>query len=139
MGTGGEYNYEHYIQDWLVGLEVDADFESDPICREAGRLAGKLWREEVLKSKKSMFMEDPPAPSPKDPFDVKTIEKRVKALNSPFTKIGCEVSFETNTSLGEVKAKAFVRNLQLGMSLAISQNVAELLAVKKIAKKLNLS
>ena len=137
--SGKEYTYNDYIQDWAAGLEVEADIESDPIYREFAIIQGKLWEQGILKGKGWTPLEQPPAPSPKDQFDVETIEKRVKALQSPFTKIGCEVSFVTNTSLGEVKARVFVRNIEWGLSSIISKNIAELLAVKKIAKKLNLS
>ena len=60
------------------------------------------------------------------------------ALRNPSVKHGCEVSFETGTSLGEVKVRVFVRNIEWGLSSIISRNIAELLALRKIAKSLDL-
>lgn len=137
--TGEEYTYNDYIQDWALELEVEADIDSDPIYREALALEGKLRTEGIqIKTRTFISLEEPPAPSPKDQFDVETIKKRVTALQNPSVKHGCEVSFETNTSLGVVKAKVFVRNIEWGLSSIISRNIAELLALRKIAKNLNL-
>ena len=137
--SGKEYTYNDYIQDWAAGLEVEAELESDPICREIAIIKGKLWEQGILKGRGWTVLEEPPAPALKESSDAETIENQAKELQSPFTKIGCEVSFETNTSLGEVKAKVLCRNIERGMSLVISHNIAELLALRKIASKLNLS
>lgn len=123
--AGTKYTFRDYIQDWFVGLEVEADFESDPIFKEAANLKGELRAKGVLKGEKWTSLEEPPAPGRTD----------FKALAAS-TRMGCEVNFET--PIGEIKERVFVRNIgDWLMSSIIAGNIAELLALRKIMKQFN--
>lgn len=126
-----EYTYDHYVQDWVVGLEVEAELESDPIAKQAAILEGKLVEEGIYAGKTITYLEEPPAPILKDFYDIETLKKRVQALKDPFTKIGCEVSFKIKGLPKEVSSKIFIRNFGLSSSLSLADNIATLLAAKK--------
>lgn len=128
--THRDYTWEHYVQDWVVGLEVEADFENDPIFRAATMLEGELARSGNFDSMIVKPLAEPPAPQLKDLFDVEGFKKRIEALSSPETKLGCEVTIKLKSPAKEVSAKVLVRNFGLD-SYTIAENIATYLAARK--------
>jgi phage anti-repressor protein len=126
-----EYTYDDYVQNWVTGLEVEAELESDPIASQATILEGELVKKGIFTGMTSEYLEDPPAPALRDSSDVETLKKRIEALQSPSTKIGCQVSLKVKGLSKEVRSRIFVRNFGLGISLSLAQNIATLLAAKK--------
>jgi hypothetical protein len=134
--SGKDYSFDDYIQDWVVGLEVEAELESDPICKELAVLQGKLLAQHLLEGWQEVGLEDPPAPN-LDFRDTASFGRRIEALQSPLTRIGCEVTLKIK-GLGDLKERVFLRNLGWGRSSAIAANIAKLLAVKRAIAHLSL-
>lgn len=130
----GSRDRDGYIQDIIVGEEVQAELLWDPIAKEAAKLQGELLRKDIVKSFSSQFLEEPSAPVPRDLFDFETINKRVESLRRAI-RIGC--LYTIDTSLGKVERTVWVRNIEgFGVSpLTMAKNIAELLALKEVAKR----
>lgn len=127
---GQQYTYNDYLQDRIRCLEVMADFEYNPVSRQAWVLRDELIKLGIYEGEAGKYVEEPPAPILKDFFDVETLEKRIQALNDPFTKVGCEVSFKVKGLQEEVSSKVFIRNFGSD-SVLLAREIATLLAAKK--------
>lgn len=130
----GSRDRDGYIQDIVVGEEVQAELLWDPIAKEASKLQEQLLQRHVIKSWSYRFVEEPPVPIPPDFFDTEALKKRIEAINYA-VRVGCVYSIAT--SFGEVEKTAWVRNIEgFGVSpLTISENIAELLALKEVEKR----
>lgn len=134
----GSRDRHGYIQDIIVGYEVEAETLWDPIVQEIAIFKGELFEKHIIKSFSFQFLlEEPSAPVPRDLFDFETIKKRVEALERA-TRIGCVYTIDT--SFGRVERTAWVRNIEgFGVSpLPMAENIAELLAVKEVQQKASL-
>lgn len=127
---GQQYTSNDYIQDRIRYLEVMADSEYNPVSRQAWLLRNQLTKLGICEGEAGKYVEEPPAPVLRDISDVETLEKRLRVLNDPLTKVGCEVSFKVKGLQKEVSSKVFIRNFGSD-SVSLAKEIATLLAAKK--------
>ena len=124
---------QDYIDDWIMGLETEAELENDIIDREATTLETKIGR---LVHKWTMSVEgfeEPPAPVLKGLYDTDTLKRRIEHYNNPEVKIGCKVTFQCksgNVNYKDVSAEVLIRNFGMA-AVSVAQNIARLLAASK--------
>lgn len=110
------------IQDWAIGVEVDAEFSTNPITRYVAMLQTKLR----LFGCSERYLEKPSVPGGLP------LDERIRRLNSA-RLIGAECAFHTN-DLGDVTAKAWLPNFaSFGFSgLGTVTEVAKLIALERV-------
>lgn len=127
---GQQYTSNDYTQDRIRYLEVMADSEHNPVSRQAWLLRNQLTKLGICEGEAGKYVEEPPAPVLRDISDVETLEKRLRVLNDPLTKVGCEVSFKVKGLQKEVRSKVFIRNFGAD-SVSLAKEIATLIAAKK--------
>jgi len=110
---------------------MSAHFESNPIARKSANLYEQILRKGISKGMRTRFLEEPPAPVPQNANDLEAFRTRSQILDSPHTKIGCEITFIIKGSGAEISSRVFIRNFELGLSLTLAEDIATLLAAKK--------
>lgn len=132
LSSMSEYERYEYIQDLVTSAEVELELKWNPISKKAAEIEGVLIDKGIISGHSSKPLSKPELPEIKDIFDIKGIEKRLKAWKD-IKWHGCEVSCETPK--GKVTEQAWVRNFEgmLASPLIIVQNIAELLAFYKAA------
>lgn len=110
------------IQDWVWGVEVDAEMENNPISAKASELDDEI-------SKTSTFVEHLTYP---DMDDVDDIVERFHRI-SEAQGYGARVTIKTE-DFGDIKAAVWLPNFKtpgfFGLSLA--EDIAELVALEKL-------
>jgi len=127
---GQQYTEHDYVQEQIWSLEAMADSEYNPISRQAWVLIAELIKRGIYEGEALKYIEEPPAPVLRDISDVETLEKRIEALNDPFTKVGCEVSFKVKGLPKDISSRVLIRNLGSDFD-SLSMEIARLLAAKK--------
>jgi hypothetical protein len=127
---GQQYTNNDYVQEQISSLESMADSEYNPISRQAWVLTTELMKRGIYEGEAVKFIEEPPAPVLRDISDLETLEKRIQALDDPFTKVGCEVSFKVKGLPKEISSRVLVRNLGSDF-VSLPMEIARLLAAKK--------
>lgn len=132
LSSMSEYERYEYIQDLVTSAEVELELKWNPISKKAAEIEGVLIDKGIISGHSSKPLSKPELPEIKYIFDIKGIEKRLKAWKD-IKWHGCEVSCETPK--GKVTEQAWVRNFEgmLASPLIIVQNIAELLAFYKAA------
>jgi len=97
---------QDYIQDLVISVEVDLEFEHDPVTREVGLLETKARTTGYCSSYQLQYLTDPELPIPRDLFDVETLKKRVEAYEK-LEKIGCKITAKTYK--GDISETAWMR------------------------------
>lgn len=123
---------QEYIQDKVVGLEVDAEIESDPIAKNAGEYNQKLVGLGITSETHIPLTESgvPDADFPPHTLsDIKALEKRIDALKNA-SRWGEKVSIQTEK--GTVSRSVWVNEYQgLGFSsISLALNIADYLTFK---------
>ena len=133
------YFESEVISDWIIEKEVEAEFLWDPIFKKIGEYESKLpeklrsiGRDEIVKCKKYIPLSETSIPIPLDRFD-QTIESRLRELEEPIW-IGYKVIIETN--FGNIEKSVLIRNIGF-FSASLSKDIAELLALKELARRIN--
>ncbi len=128
--TWPEWARNEYLQDVVMGAEVDAKLEADPIALLASQYAA-LCADYGVANHRQEFISDPPLPEVKDLFDVEEVKARIAAMQSA-TRIGCRLVVPTPQAT--VVQTIWVRNFQgLGVSpYVVAKNIAEYLAFKRV-------
>jgi hypothetical protein len=120
------------IQDLVLEAETALEFEWNPIIRKAYELEATLWGKGFCGGGERYEWLDEPGtpPAPRDWLDVEGFRQRIEALKKA-KRAGCRHTLRT--SLGEVSAEAWIRNIEgHGVSpVSLVHDIAELLAAKK--------
>lgn len=121
------------IQDIVIGAEVIAELNSDPIANRCAELEEELLRSRFYEGRHQYeFISDPELPD----FDWNTFEgfeARVEAWED-VVRWGCK--YTVHTTFGDISETAWVRNFEgSGASpLIIAENIAGLLAYHRALK-----
>jgi hypothetical protein len=113
------------IQDWVTGVEVDADIVNNPVSRMAATLHSKSniksWSHEHLSSP--------------NPDIAETIEERAKLIQQAIRK-GCRVILHTE-DFGDVIAEAWLPEFKVEgyYGWGLCENIATILAIDKLERK----
>lgn len=128
------------IQDLVLEAETALEFEWNPIIRKAYELEATLWGKGFCGGGERYEWLDEPGtpPVPRDWLDVEGFRQRIEALKKA-KRVGCRHTLRT--SLGEVSAEAWIRNIEgHGVSaVSLVHDIAELLAAKKALSVCGLS
>jgi hypothetical protein len=128
------------IQDIITDLEVEAEFEWDPTVLKAANYEEEAWKRGLTKGYSFSHIDDPPRQSDTeiswtlDPETLAANMKRYLEHQKHVIRIGCKV--EVKTKHGTISQTCWVRNIEgYGASpLVISENIAKLIAFKKVLK-----
>lgn len=120
------------IQDIVIGAEVIAELNWDPIADRCAELEGELLRQGFYKGHQYEFISDPELPD----FDWNTgegFEARVHAWKNVI-RWGCK--YTVHTTFGDISETAWVRNSEGSSAspMIIAENVAGLLAYHRAMK-----
>jgi hypothetical protein len=120
------------IQDIVIGAEVIAELNWDPIAKRSSDLEGDLRRKGFYKGDTSEFISDPELPD----FDWNTgtgFEARIQAFKN---MIRCGCRYTVHTAFGDITETAWVRNFAGSevSPLTIAENIASLLAYNRALK-----
>lgn len=120
------------IQDIVIGAEVIAELNWDPIANRCAQLQGELLRQGFYKGHRYEFISDPGLPD----FDWNTFEgfeARIRAWKDVI-RWGCK--YTVHTTFGDISETAWVRNFKgSGVSpMTIVENIARLLAYNRAVK-----
>ena len=127
---------QDYVQDLVIGLEVEAEMEWDPIALAAAKIHMELMQRRVSSSRSTRYL-DPPGvpdlPDRADPAYVTALRARVAALDKAVW-VGCRYAWRT--SFGEVTEDVWVRNTEhAGVSpLGLAENIAMLIAGRRVLR-----
>jgi len=125
--------YRDYIQenfqDFILSVETDSEMKFDPIVYKGAEYLRKCLNIEKF-SWGFEPINEPPLPEINDIYDIKGIERRIKAMERA-KKHGCLITIKLEKFL--VTKKVLIRNLENPWfnSYSIARNIAEYLAFKK--------
>lgn len=110
------------IQDWVIGVEVEMDFEHNPICRKAAELSRELGI-----SGHSFQYIDPPGVS-----KATSISERARLLDTALYK-GAKVSIDSKDH-GKIEASVTLPNFKTPFfsGLGLVEEIALVLALQKM-------
>lgn len=124
FGLLSSHDQHEIVQDWVIGVEVDADFEHNPITRKAW----ELLVNSRSRSHSSKYLTYPDADL------AKSAEERGTLIDNALLE-GCEVVLHTD-DVGDVRAVAWLPNFKaIGFSgLGLLEELAMLLAAARVKK-----
>jgi hypothetical protein len=124
-----ESDRDERIQDIVIGAEVEAELNWDPIAKRHADLEWELLKQGFFKGNRKEFLSEPELPD----FDLNTgkgFEARIQAWNN-VKRWGCK--YTIYTTFGDITETAWVRNFEGSgiSSMTISANIAGLLACNR--------
>lgn len=129
-----KHEIDEYLQDMVIGIEVDAELESDPIARKAAEYNQELSKFGVA-GHSTEPLDEPEMPTIKSPYDTEGLGERITAFTN-IRRYGYKVSVET--SAGAISRSIWIREYMSSgfSSISLANNIAEYLTFKAALDKL---
>lgn len=125
-----KFEQDERIQDIVLGAEMTAELDWDPIAKRCAELEEELFRRGVYKGDQYEFVSDPELPD-YDWHTGKGFQARIAAWKN-VRRWGCK--YTAHTTLGDFSETAWVRNFEGASAspMSIAENIAGLLAYNRV-------